>query len=140
MVNVGEEILPETISTIKDVTKLPLVPFYISNHVPDAVDRLRDVMPLSVRDRKTVAGILEDEGGFHIDPKDENDFYGGLLSFLEEKPWRFITIDKNFTAMLPERKRRRTPASRIFNRIGQPDKWDKLRDTYLSAASAEEDG
>ena len=138
MVNVGEEILPETISTIEDVTKLPLVPFYISDYVPDAVDRLRNVMPLSVRDRKTVAGIIKGESGFDIDPKDENDFYGGLLSFLEEKPWRFITLDTKFTDMLPERKRRRTPASRIFNRIGQPDKWAKLRDTYLSGASAGE--
>ena len=138
MVNVGEKISPETIRTIEDVTKLPLVPFYISDYVPDAVDRLRDVMPLSVRDRKTVARILEDESGFDIDPKDENDFYGGLLSFLEEEPWRFITLDMNFTDMLPERKRRRTPASRIFNRIGQPNEWDKLRDTYLSAASAGE--
>ena len=138
MVNEGEKISPETISTIEDVTKLPLVPFYISDYVPDAVDRLRNVMPLSVRDRKAVAGILEGESGFDIDPKDENDFYVGLLSFLEEKPWRFITLDMNFTDMLPERKRRRTPASRIFNRIGQPDKWDSLRGTYLSAASAGE--
>ena len=138
MVNEGEKISPETISTIEDVTKLPLVPFYISDYVPDAVDRLRNVMPFSVRDRKAVAGILEGESGFDIDPKNENDFYVGLLSFLEEKPWRFITLDMNFTDMLPERKRRRTPASRIFNRIGQPDKWDSLRGTYLSAASAGE--
>ena len=134
----AKKISPETISTIEDVTKLPLVPFYISDYVPDAVDRLRNVMPLSVRDRKAIAGILEGESGFDIDPKDENDFYVGLLSFLEEKPWRFITLDTNFTDMLPERKRRRTPASRIFNRIGQPDKWDSLRGTYLSAASAGE--
>ena len=133
MVDVPEEISPETISAVEDVTKLPLVPFYISDHVPDAADRLRNVMPLSVRDRKIIAGILREEGEIDIDPKSEDDFYGGLLSFLEEEPWRFAALDTNFANRLPDRKWRRTPASRIQKLIGHPDEWHNLRDTFLSA-------
>lgn len=130
MIDMPSKMTPELISTVESFSDLPKVPFYISDYLDDAVDRLRAVAPISVRDRKKVIHLFEDPA---IDPRDDEIFYTSFLDFIEKEPAGIMSITATLSAGIAQRKVLKLPGWRFWDAVGQPDVWQEIQTNYLLA-------
>ncbi len=129
-----DEITPELLAVTSDLEGLAKVPFYISEYVPDALERLKSIVPLSVRHRKALVRILREDDP-DIDPRDEEGFYANLLSYIEERPGAFLLVNLAVVETIPKNKRSRAPGPRANMRVcNQEDFYGDLLERYQSAS------
>lgn len=107
------ELKPEMLSDAEDLKSFAGLPFYISDYVEDAGDRLKAVIPLSVRDRKPILPELQ-ACDPSLDLHDQDGSYQALLDILEEQPSRFHRFHSAINETLPQAKKDRAPFTRVI--------------------------
>ncbi|WP_423208932.1 hypothetical protein E2976_02040 (plasmid) [Paracoccus yeei] len=112
-IQMPSELKPEMLSDAEDLKSFAGLPFYISDYVDDAGDRLKAVIPLSVRDRKPILPELQ-ACDPSLDLHDQDGSYQALLDILEEQPSRFQRFHSAINETLPQAKKDRAPFTRVI--------------------------
>lgn len=107
-----EEITPEVLSAVSSHSEIRGLPFYISDYVPNADDRLKAIIPLSVRHRKAMEATLRDVDP-EFDPRNETDTYAVLIEALQNDPALFLRLNMDVSTTVAKGKRSKLPRYRI---------------------------
>lgn len=112
-VQTPEMVTPEVLLMASSYTEIIGLPFYISDYVHDAGERLKAIVPLSVRHRKAMEVTLSDVDPA-FDPKNEADTYTVLIEALQENPGLFLRLDMDISTTVARGKRNKLPRFRIM--------------------------
>ena len=114
--SVPTEVTPEFLAASKSLEEFIGLPFAISSFVEDAAERLRELMPLSVRHRKSIVKKFKGEAA-SVDPRDEVAFYDAFLGELEKHPGDFIIFDLAAQEVTAKAKHDKAPGPRMMRHV-----------------------
>lgn len=136
--SVPAEVTPELLAASSSLEELIGLPFAISSFIDDAAERLREIMPLSVRHRKSIVKRFKGEAS-SADPRDETAFYDAFLGELEKYPGDFIFFDFAAQEVTSKAKHDKTPGPRMMRHVlARQDEHGDLIERFRAVATGDD--